>query len=136
MNPTARSDSNNQAVVALRDSIRQLGDSVDSYKAGTAGAMGAGVFLLLLALGGAYDLINHNTSISSAIGISQNVFRGLVVALGIGGAALLLLGLVRQHLRDHDREEQLASMEQELASLESDATAKHGKLHKGDNTVG
>jgi hypothetical protein len=123
MTPPERSAPDNQVVAALRKDIRDLGNHVDSYKAGTAGAMGSGVFLLLLAIGGAYDLINHNTSISGAIGISQDAFRWLVIALGVTGTALALLGLVRQQRRDHDREAQLANMEEELARLESDAGA-------------
>jgi Na+/melibiose symporter-like transporter len=123
MNPPERSEANTQNITALRSNIRDLGDQVDSYKAGTAGAMGAGVFLLLLALGGAYDLINHNNSLSSAIGISQVAFRWVAIAFGIAGAALVLLGLIRQWRRDQERESRLADMEQELARLESDIRA-------------
>ena len=123
MTPPERSAPDNQVVAALRKDIRDLGNHVDSYKAGTAGAMGSGVFLLLLAIGGAYDLINHNTSISGAIGIILNAFRWLVIALGVAGTTLALLGFVRQQRRDHDREAQLANMEEELARLESDAGA-------------
>jgi Na+/melibiose symporter-like transporter len=123
MNPPERSEANTQNITALRSNIRDLGDQVDSYKAGTAGAMGAGVFLLLLAFGGAYDLINHNNSLSSAIGISQVAFRWVAIAFGIAGAALVLLGLIRQWRRDQERESRLADMEQELARLESDTRA-------------
>lgn len=86
--------------------------------------MGAGVFLLLLALGGAYDLINHNASIRGAIGISEAGFRWLAILLGVGGAALLALGSIRRWRRDQDRETRLATMEQELARLESDPGAR------------
>jgi hypothetical protein len=124
MTPPNGSASDNQAVAALRENIRNLGDHIDSYKAGTAGAMGAGVFLLLLALGGAYDLVNHNTSISDALGISHNMFRWLVYALGVAGSALLVLGFVRQQRRDHDREARLAHMQEELACLEAQAETR------------
>jgi hypothetical protein len=108
-------------ITTLRNDIRDLGDQVDSYQAKTAGALGAGVFLLLLALGGAYDLINHNTSLSGAIGISQASFRTLVIGLGGGGGVLFLFGLIRRWRRDREQETRLAELEQELARLESDS---------------
>jgi hypothetical protein len=111
----------NEAIRTLRNDIRDLGDQIDSYKARTAGAIGAGVFLLLLALGGAHDLVSHNTSISSAIGITQAGFKWIVIAFGGGGAMLMLLGLFRQWRRDRERELQLASMQRELARLEDEA---------------
>jgi hypothetical protein len=123
MNPAHTPDPESQSITTLRNEIRDLGELVDSYNAKTAGAMGAGVFLLLLALGGAYDLINHNTSISRAIGISQAGFWWLVTALGIGGSTLVLLGSVRRWRGDRDRESRLAEMEQELAQLESEAAS-------------
>jgi len=113
-----------QAGTALRNSIRELGDQVDSYQAKTAGALGAGVFFLLLALGGAYDVINHNTSISSAIGVTQAVFRWVVIVLGAAGGALMLLGLLRRCRRDRDLENRLGGMEHDLARLESGADRK------------
>lgn len=79
------------------------------------------MFLLLLALGGAHDLISHNTSISGAIGISQDVFQWVVIALGAAGTVLMLLGLVRRWRRDRESEALLADMQQELARLEDDA---------------
>jgi hypothetical protein len=109
-----------QTITTLRNQIRDLGDEVDSYKAKTAGAMGGGVFLLLLAVGGAYDVINHNMALSNAIGISQAAFRWLVVGLGGGGCALLVLGVIRQWRRDRERETRLANIEQELARLEEE----------------
>jgi hypothetical protein len=111
----------NTAIAALRNDIRDLGDQIDSYKARTAGAIGAGVFLLLLALGGAHDLISHNTSISGAIGITQADFKWIVIAFGAGGVGLMLLGLFRQWRRDRGREILLATMQRELARLEDEA---------------
>ena len=77
--------------------------------------------MLLLALGGAHDVFSHNTSISGAIGISQDAFRGVVIALGVAGASLMLLGAIRRWRRDRDSEARLADMQQELARLEDEA---------------
>jgi len=125
MNPPGTPETDSQAIATLRRDIRDLGHKLDSYNARMAGAMGAGVFLLLLALGGAYDLINHNTSIRGAIGVSEAAFRGLVIALGLGGAVLILLGLRLRWRRDREQETMLAGMEQELARLESEDRPGH-----------
>jgi len=100
---------------SLKSDISTLGGEVDSYKAKTAGAMGAAVFLLLLAGGGTYDLVTGNNSIRSAIGISFTVYEALVIAFGAVGFLLLLTGLVREMRRDREREIRLEEMEQELA---------------------
>jgi len=125
MNPSESFDRDIQTAAGLRNEIRDLGHQVDSHKAGTAGALGGGVFLLLLALGGAYDLITHNSSIRSAIGMSEPAFRWLVFAIGLAAGTLILTGLFRQVRRDLDREARLTVMEQELARLESETAGQH-----------
>jgi hypothetical protein len=110
-----REPDSGRLMAALKSDIRTLGGEVDSYKAKTAGALGSAVFLLLLAAGGTYDLITHNNSIRSAIGVSYDVFEGIVIAVGVIGLALLLTGVVREIRRDRARELRLEQMEEELA---------------------
>ena len=113
--PEACGETVESAVAALKSEIRTLGDQVDSYKARTAGAFGAAVFLLLLAGGGFYDLMTHNNSIRSAIGISLEIFQGVVVVLGALGLFLATAGLLRHLRRDLELERRLERLEHELA---------------------
>jgi len=121
MSPPDTPATNSNAIKTLRSDIRDLGDEVDAYQAKTALAMGAGVFLLLLGLGGLYDLINHNTSVRGALGISQVTFTFVVIVLSGTGAVLMLLGLFRRWRRDLERESRLVRMQEELARLESES---------------
>ena len=104
----------------LKSQVRELGDAVDSYKARTAGAMGGAVFLLLLGVGGAYDLLNGNQSISTTIGVTQNLFKWVTIILGSTGLVLLLVALRRESKRDRTIERRLARLEDELADLLED----------------
>ncbi|HEY6333224.1 MAG TPA: hypothetical protein VI756_28125 [Blastocatellia bacterium] len=102
-------------VAALKSEISTLGGQVDSYKARTAGAFGAAVFLLLLAAGGFYDLVTHNNAVRSALGISIETFQGIVAVLGSAGLLLALIGIVRQVRCNSALEHRLEQLEQELA---------------------
>jgi hypothetical protein len=104
-------------IAALKSDISTLGGEVDLHKAKTARAMGAGVFLLLLAGGGVYDIVNHNVSISTAAGMSFETFTNIVIAAGCVGAGLLVLAVVWQVRRDRSREERLEQLELELADV-------------------
>lgn len=111
----ACTESAESVVAALKSEISTLGCEVDSYKARTAGAFGAAVFLLLLAVGGFYDLITHNNSIRSAVGLSLEIFQGAVVALGALGLFFAAIGIIRHLRRDLELELRLERLEQELA---------------------
>jgi hypothetical protein len=113
----AQPDPARRRIAALRSDIRELGGEVDSHKAKTARAMGGGVFLLLLAAGGLYDIANRNVSLSTAAGISFETFTNIVIVVGCVGAVLLLIAIVGQIRRDRSREEKLEQLEQELADV-------------------
>jgi len=104
-----------QRTAALKSDITTLGGRVDSYKAKTAGALGGGVFLLLLAAGGMYDLLNHNDSLRSAIGASAGVFQAVVIALSVIGLLLMLTAVFREIRRDPSHQLRLEQLERELA---------------------
>ncbi|HKV37700.1 MAG TPA: hypothetical protein VJX67_00695 [Blastocatellia bacterium] len=112
----------------LKDEIRDLGHEVDSYKTKTAAAMGGGVFLVLLATGGLYDVAVGNDSIGVSVGISQPVFGGIVTAFGVAGLIFLAVGVFRARRRDRGREARLASLEEELAQeLAAEPTVVEGQ---------
>ena len=104
-------------ITELKSEIRELGGRVDSNKARTAGAMGGAVFLLLLGVGGGYDLVNGNHSISVAVGVSQALFKWVVILLGSSGLFLLAVAFLRESKRDRSVESRLAELEEELADL-------------------
>jgi hypothetical protein len=101
----------------LRSRISEAGQQIDSYKAKTAALLGGGVFLLLLALGAAYDLAAGKAGVWLAFGITKNAFYWIAGGLAVGSLVLLGLGCRREHRRDRRREAGLAELEQELADL-------------------
>jgi len=104
-----------ERTAALKSDISTLGGHVDAYKAKTAGALGGGVFLMLLAAGGTYDLINHNDSLRSAVGVSAGVFEAVVIAVGVIGLLLMLTAVCRELRRDPTHQLRLEELERELA---------------------
>lgn len=121
-----RFDTDNKRVMALRSSISELGEQLDSYKSATAGALGGAAFLLLLAACGAYDLAAGKSGIWLAVGLSGESVRWLTGLLAAAGVLLLGLGLFRQVGRDRSRESRLAEMEEELAVLSNGRTEPEG----------
>ena len=101
----------------LRSRISDEGQAIDGYKAKTAGAMGGGVFLFLLAAGSAYDLFTGNNSLSFMLDITRDQLYWITG--GLSGASLLLLAVAaaREWRRDRTREAQLDELEQEFARL-------------------
>jgi hypothetical protein len=104
-------------LVQLRSNISDLGHAIDLYKAKTGAALGAGVFLLLLAAGAAYDLITDKGKAWLALGIARDTL--VLIAVGLAATALIFLGiaLVRVKRRDTGLDTQLDEMEQEYADL-------------------
>jgi len=99
----------------LRSRIGDAGDAIDRYKAKTAAAVGGGVFLLLLAAGAAYDLLNGKTVLLTALNLSRTQFTYIASGLGLAGFALVGLAFSYERRRDRAGEARLAQMEEELA---------------------
>ena len=110
-------DSVESRLVQLRSNISDLGHAIDLYKAKTGAALGAGVFLLLLAAGATYDLIAGKGKAWFALGIARDTL--VLIAVGLAVAALIFLGiaLVRVKRRDTGLDTQLDEMEREYADL-------------------
>jgi hypothetical protein len=103
--------------VELRGRISDLGYETDAGKAADALMMGGGVFVLLLGLLAAYDLLNGRAGIYAPLGITRDLLQWIAWG-GIGlGALALLRTVVRRRRRDHSREAELAALEEEYARL-------------------
>jgi hypothetical protein len=101
----------------LRSSINDLGHQVDSYKAKTAAALGGGVFLMLLAAGGAYDLVARKSASWLVLGVTRETLIWIAYALGGCAIILLLVAVVRMRRRDTTLDVRLDEMEQEYAAM-------------------
>lgn len=101
----------------LRLGISDLGQQVDTYKTKTAAALGAGVFLLLLAAGAACDLALRMGGTWLTLGVTREAMIWIVGGAGGSAIALLLLGIVRARRRDIDLVARLDRMEHEYAEL-------------------
>ena len=110
-------DGVDKRLLELRGRISDLGFEMDAEKAGAAGMMGLGVFLLLLAALAAYDLLTGKAGVWAAIDITRDTLSWM--AYGFGAAAVLLIGLAlkRRLRRDRAREAELAKLEEEYAAL-------------------
>jgi hypothetical protein len=107
-------------IKSLSSQISDEGHVLDRYKTGTALLMGAGVFLLLLAAGSAYDLVSGKTAVWLSLGISKDILLFASALLGLVGLFAVVKGALRQRKRDVGREAQLARLEQELADLKAE----------------
>jgi len=114
-------DSIDRRVRDLQSRIRDVGDEVDAYKAGTAAAMGGAVFCLLLAAGGLYDILTGKASLWTAVGLSREAFDWLVAVLGALSVALFITARIRERRRDLQRETRLAGIELELSDLQDES---------------
>ncbi|HJZ68936.1 MAG TPA: hypothetical protein VKF81_12490 [Blastocatellia bacterium] len=101
----------------LRSSISDLGHQIDSYKAKSAAAAGAGVFLLLLAALATYDLSTGKSEVWGVQGLSREILVGIAIAFGGGAIILLVYAFTRITRRDHSLDARLDLMEQEYAEL-------------------
>ena len=104
-------------LIEVRSQISDLGYEVDLHKAGIAASMGGGAFLLLLAGGAAYDLVNGKEGIWSPLGVTHGLLLFIACGLGAVGAALLIQGVLKQRRRDRDREARLAELERQYSRL-------------------
>ena len=101
----------------MKSRIEELGGRVDSYKARTAAAMGAGVFILLIAGGAVYDNFTKNRSVWGTLGVSRDGLSWVAGGLVLAGAGLLAMGALRARRRDTINNSKLAEFEKELAEL-------------------
>jgi hypothetical protein len=101
----------------LRSSISDLGYQVDSYKTRTAAAIGAGVFLLFLAAGAAYDLVARKGGVWLNLGLTRETLLWIAGALGVSATILLMLGFRRVRMSDTGVRAKLDLMERQYAEL-------------------
>ena len=101
----------------LRSLISEEGQVVDSYKATTAAALGAGVFLGLLALGGGYEIVADNARLWLGLGITHSMIYWITGILAFASLALFAIATLRERQRDRNREARLDELENELADL-------------------
>ena len=110
-------DAVDKRLLELRGRISDLGFETDAEKAGAAGMMGVGVFLLLLAALAAYDLLTGKAGVWASLGITRDTLSWM--AYGFSAVALLLIGLaLKRRLRpDGARAAELTKLEEEYATL-------------------
>lgn len=110
-------DSLDKQLSTLRSGISDLGYQIDSYKAKTAAALGAGVFLSFLAALAAYDLAAGNGGVWLIVGITREALVWMARGLGVAAAILLVAGFRRVRKSDTVIRARLDSMEREYAEL-------------------
>lgn len=104
-------------LVELRGRISDLGYEADAGKAVDGLMMGGGLFVLLLGLLAAYDLLNGRAGIYAPLGITRDLLQWIAWS-GVGlGALAILRTVTRRRRRDRSREAELASLEEEYARL-------------------
>jgi hypothetical protein len=97
--------------------MKDVSRVVDAYRTKRAGAMGAGVFLLLLAAGGLHDIVTGKTQVWGAVGISTDAVESLTVVFAVVGTALFAGAIWNKNRASREAETELERLEQELASL-------------------
>ncbi|HJQ25416.1 MAG TPA: hypothetical protein VKA60_15960 [Blastocatellia bacterium] len=113
--PESPSTSERQ-LVELRGRISDIGYEIDSAKATSGMLMGGGVFLLLLALLAAYDLLNGKTGIYAPLGITREMLQWIAWGGGAAGAAAIAKAWLGRG-RARDREAELTALSEEYARL-------------------
>jgi hypothetical protein len=111
------SSSTEKRIIEVRAAISDLGFEIDAEKVGLAMAMGAGVFLILLAALAGYDLLTGKAGVWMAIGITRDMLS--LIAYGAGGVAVALMAyaIVKRLRRDRSRDAELVELEQEYSRL-------------------
>lgn len=104
-------------IADVRNQISDLGSELDTFKAKKAGAMGGGVFLLLLALIAAYDLLNGKSNLWLAVGISGQLLKVIAIGLALTALSLFSLAAYLEKTRDRSREAKLTALQDELETL-------------------
>lgn len=104
-------------IIEVRSRISDLGFEIDSEKTSAALAMGAGVFLILLAALACYDLLSGKAGIWLAVGITRDRLEWIAYGCGAAAAVLMIQAIARRIKRDRSRETELAELEQEHTRL-------------------
>lgn len=115
--PPAEVNSIDKQLTELRSQISDLGYEIDLFKAGVAGLMGGGIFLLLLGAGAGYDLLTGKEGVWSPLGGTHDRLLLIAWGLGIAGAVLIIRGVIQQRRRDREREARLAELERQYSRL-------------------
>jgi len=111
------SSSTEKHIIEVRAAISDLGFELDAEKAGLGVAMGAGVFLILLAALAGYDLMTGKAGVWIAVGITRDTLNLIAYGCGGVGLALIAYALSRRLRRDRKREAELNKLEQEYSRL-------------------
>jgi hypothetical protein len=111
------SSSTEKQITEVRSRISDLGFEMDAEKAGLGMAMGAGVFLILLAALAIYDLLTGKAGVWVAIGITRDTLNLAAYGCGGVGIALIAYALIRRLRRDRKREAELDELEREYSRL-------------------
>ncbi|MBI3653701.1 MAG: hypothetical protein HY231_21935 [Acidobacteria bacterium] len=101
----------------LRAAIGDLAMAVDTHKTKVAGGVGGGVFLFMLAGLATYDLVNGKAGLWLSLGITRDLLLWLAMGLGLAALVAFAYALRLEKNRDHERDEKLQAMEQELQRL-------------------
>lgn len=116
-NVTDQSGELEKHIVEVRGRISDIGYEIDAGKAMAGYMMGGGVFLLLLGLLAAYDLLNGKAGIYQPLGITRDMLKWIAWGCGGIGAAAILQTVMRRRVRDRSRETEIAELEEEYARL-------------------
>lgn len=106
-----------EQVEGLRERISDAAHEIDVYKTKTAAAMGAGVFLFLLAIGAAYDIASGKAGLWFLFGVTRETLNWLAGGLALASICLFAMAAIRHRKRDIEGEARLAELEEELARL-------------------
>jgi hypothetical protein len=113
----------------MRGRISDIGYEMDAGKAMIGYMMGGGVFLLLLAVLAAYDLLNGKAGIYQPLGVTRDTLKWIAWACGGVGVAAILQAVMRRRWRDRSRETELAELEEEYARLKDRQQTPSQKEH-------
>ena len=121
MNSTTPDDDRaDRRLIELRGRISDLGYEADAGRATDGLMMGGGVFLLLLGLLAAYDLLNGKAGIYAPLGVTRDTLQWVAWGCGGVGAVFILRVLMSRRRRDHSRDAELAALEEEYARLKAE----------------
>jgi len=109
---------------SLRSQISDLGYQIDSYKTKKAAAFGLGVFLLLLAIGAAYDLVTGNSGVWMMLGVSRDSLKWIAGGLGVVSLMSVGIGASMIPRADKNLAARLDEAEREYAELIERTTHK------------
>lgn len=117
-------------IIEVRAAISDLGFELDAEKAGLGMAMGAGVFLILLAALAGYDLFTGKSGVWMAIGITRDALNLAAYGCGGVGVALITYALIKRLRRDRKRESELDELQHKYSRLLDQKAAQSDEPEK------